>query len=137
MFIVGLGMFICHGHELPFISDLDVHAWMDGLCRGENCNTPSHYCNGSLTFWCVDNLNNSTCNVTADGNFTCSCLPGFAGAQCELTGTACGDGSYCYNNATCLGGGSCSCPSDWQGNANCSLASPEGLSSGGSHIKVI
>uniref|UniRef100_A0A7I4CAC6 EGF-like domain-containing protein n=1 Tax=Physcomitrium patens TaxID=3218 RepID=A0A7I4CAC6_PHYPA len=81
----------------------------------------------------LDNNNNSTCGKKEDGTPTCICQLGYSGDRCEFAGTLCGVG-YCYNNATCVDGKSCDCPLGWQGNANCTLATPE-KSSSGSGIK--
>jgi hypothetical protein len=117
-----------------------VRAWYECpslvVCRGQFCDKPSHYCSSvpGDPFYCVDNGGNSTCGLTADGSPTCNCLPGYAGDKCQFSGIECGIG-YCYNNATCTPSRSCDCPVEWQGNANCTLATDDG-SSHGSGIKV-
>ncbi|KAG0564553.1 hypothetical protein M758_8G116500 [Ceratodon purpureus] len=117
----------------------------DGNCRcvgndglqlafpgGEFCDQPSHYCSPTAPFYCIDNGGNSTCGLLGVTP-TCICLPGYTGDQCQYNGTACGIG-YCYNNATCTSSGTCACTPEWQGNANCTLATEDG-SSEGSGIK--
>ena len=107
------------------------------VCSGQFCNQTSHYCypeTPSDSFYCVDNGGNTTCGVV-NGAPACVCQPGYAGDKCQYAGIPCGVG-YCYNNATCANGATCDCPINWQGNANCTLASPEADSSGGHGIKV-
>lgn len=86
---------------------------------GQYCDTPRTMCDGSNTFWCENGL----CNEIIQGeNYTCVCKDGYTGDHCELEGTTCGD-FYCYHNGECNeGGGSCDCPADWQGSADCSTA---------------
>lgn len=45
-------------------------------------------------------VNSATCMNTGQGSYTCTCLPGFTGVNCELEMQEC-DSNPCRNGATC------------------------------------
>lgn len=45
-------------------------------------------------------LNGATCTNTGQGSYTCSCLPGFTGASCEIQVNEC-SGNPCRNGGSC------------------------------------
>lgn len=67
------------------------------------------FCNGLLLFafpdlnYCTHHkpcLNGATCTNTGQGSYTCSCLPGYTGASCEIQVSEC-SGSPCRNGGSC------------------------------------
>lgn len=45
-------------------------------------------------------LNGATCTNTGQGSYTCSCLPGYTGASCEVQVNEC-SGNPCRNGGSC------------------------------------
>ncbi len=45
-------------------------------------------------------LNGATCTNTGQGSYTCSCLPGYTGASCEIQVNEC-SGNPCRNGGSC------------------------------------
>uniref|UniRef100_T1I9M6 Delta-like protein n=1 Tax=Rhodnius prolixus TaxID=13249 RepID=T1I9M6_RHOPR len=78
------------------------------------------FCNQDLNF-CTNHKpcrHGGTCFNTGQGSYTCSCPPGYAGTDCEITVDGCTH-KPCLNGAKCIeeGRGSyrCECPSGWTG----------------------
>uniref|UniRef100_A0A667X2Z5 Delta-like protein n=1 Tax=Myripristis murdjan TaxID=586833 RepID=A0A667X2Z5_9TELE len=68
-------------------------------------------------------LNGATCTNTGQGSYTCSCLPGYAGASCEIQVNEC-SGNPCRNGGSCTDHDNtykCTCPPGFYGN-NCELS---------------
>ncbi|XP_048233403.1 uncharacterized protein LOC8261912 isoform X1 [Ricinus communis] len=86
---------------------------------GKHCDEEMIMCDGTNSFWCE---HGGKCVEIVQGeNYTCKCLPGFIGDHCEHSGKACGR-IHCFHEAKCLVEDEiCECPSDWKGNADCSL----------------
>uniref|UniRef100_A0A669DPK4 Delta-like protein n=1 Tax=Oreochromis niloticus TaxID=8128 RepID=A0A669DPK4_ORENI len=83
------------------------------------------FCNQDLNY-CTHHkpcLNGATCTNTGQGSYTCSCLPGYTGASCEIQVSEC-SGSPCRNGGSCTdndNGYKCTCPPGFYGN-NCELS---------------
>ncbi|XP_068597166.1 delta-like protein D [Brachionichthys hirsutus] len=83
------------------------------------------FCNQDLNY-CTHHRpcqNGATCTNTGQGSYTCSCLPGYTGASCEIQVSEC-SGSPCRNGGSCTdndNGYACSCPPGFYGN-NCALS---------------
>uniref|UniRef100_A0A7N5ZZW1 Delta-like protein n=1 Tax=Anabas testudineus TaxID=64144 RepID=A0A7N5ZZW1_ANATE len=83
------------------------------------------FCNQDLNY-CTHHkpcLNGATCTNTGQGSYTCSCLPGFTGASCEIQVDKC-SGNPCRNGGSCTdndSGYKCTCPPGFYGN-NCELS---------------
>ncbi len=45
-------------------------------------------------------LNGATCTNTGQGSYTCTCLPGYTGASCEIQVNEC-SGNPCRNGGSC------------------------------------
>ncbi|KAK9279432.1 hypothetical protein L1049_013111 [Liquidambar formosana] len=105
------------------ICDLpDPSTILDGdrpLLGGKFCDEEQIMCDGTNSFWCE---HGGTCEEIVQGeNYTCKCLPGYAGAHCEHLGMPCGR-IFCFHEAECLvEGDACKCPPDWEGTIDCSL----------------
>ncbi|XP_075531221.1 uncharacterized protein LOC142564201 [Dermacentor variabilis] len=78
------------------------------------------FCNQDLNY-CTNNRpcrHGGTCTNTGQGSYTCSCLPGYAGTDCELVqdpclASPCQNGGICRATdatATSAPGYTCSCP---------------------------
>jgi hypothetical protein len=75
----------------------------DSLCASDACH-PNPCING-------------TCNVTDDGGYVCTCIPGFIGEQCDEDIDEC-QGLLCLNGGSCEnvhGGFICHCPDGFHG----------------------
>nr|XP_020459274.1 delta-like protein 4 [Monopterus albus] len=62
-------------------------------------------------------VNGATCMNTGQGSYTCTCLPGFTGVNCELEMQEC-DSSPCRNGGICTNlekGYKCECPQGFEG----------------------
>ncbi|KAL3052736.1 hypothetical protein OYC64_005292 [Pagothenia borchgrevinki] len=62
-------------------------------------------------------VNGATCMNTGQGSYTCTCLPGFTGVNCELEMQEC-DSNPCRNGAICTNlesGYMCTCPQGFEG----------------------
>lgn len=46
-------------------------------------------------------LNGATCTNTGQGSYTCSCPPGYTGANCEIQVSEC-SGNPCRNGGSCI-----------------------------------
>uniref|UniRef100_A0A7N8Y1B5 Delta-like protein n=1 Tax=Mastacembelus armatus TaxID=205130 RepID=A0A7N8Y1B5_9TELE len=83
------------------------------------------FCNQDLNY-CTHHkpcLNGATCTNTGQGSYTCSCLPGFMGASCEIQVNKC-LGEPCHNGGSCTDNNNsykCTCPPGFYGN-NCELS---------------
>uniref|UniRef100_G3PUJ9 Delta-like protein n=1 Tax=Gasterosteus aculeatus aculeatus TaxID=481459 RepID=G3PUJ9_GASAC len=83
------------------------------------------FCNQDLNY-CTHHkpcLNGATCTNTGQGSYTCSCLPGYTGASCEIQVSEC-SGNPCRNGGSCSdndSGYKCTCPPGFYGN-NCELS---------------
>ncbi|KAJ7370855.1 biological adhesion [Desmophyllum pertusum] len=67
--------------------------------------------------------NGGTCLNLPEGNYTCSCKPGWTGKHCEVSGSPCVLSPLpCHNNGNCTvkddGSPQCECASGWNG-TNC------------------
>jgi hypothetical protein len=74
-------------------------------------------------------LNGATCNNLV-GNFSCSCVVGWEGKQCEINPNDCLMNEPCKNGASCkdrVGGFECACSLGWSG-ADCTMDVDECLS---------
>lgn len=61
--------------------------------------------------------NGATCMNTGEGSYTCTCLPGYTGTNCELLMQEC-DSKPCRNGGTCTNldrGYQCTCPPGFEG----------------------
>nr|KAF6504689.1 delta like canonical Notch ligand 1 [Rousettus aegyptiacus] len=82
--------------------------------------TPSPPCPPSDLNYCTHHKpcrNGATCTNTGQGSYTCSCRPGFAGANCEAETDECA-GKPCRNGGSCTdleNSYSCSCPPGFYG----------------------
>uniref|UniRef100_A0A8C7Y3T7 Delta-like protein n=1 Tax=Oryzias sinensis TaxID=183150 RepID=A0A8C7Y3T7_9TELE len=83
------------------------------------------FCNQDLNY-CTHHkpcLNGATCTNTGQGSYTCTCLPGYTGASCEIQVSEC-SGNPCRNGGSCSdneNGYKCACPPGFYGN-NCELS---------------
>ncbi|KAA8583203.1 hypothetical protein FQN60_015749, partial [Etheostoma spectabile] len=62
-------------------------------------------------------VNGATCMNTGQGSYTCTCLPGFTGVNCELEMQEC-DSNPCRNGGICTNldsGYMCTCPQGFEG----------------------
>ncbi|KAF6730339.1 Delta-like protein 4 [Oryzias melastigma] len=62
-------------------------------------------------------VNGATCMNTGQGSYTCTCLPGFSGVNCELVVKEC-DSNPCRNSGKCISLESsytCTCPQGYEG----------------------
>ncbi|XP_077247415.1 uncharacterized protein LOC143887196 [Tasmannia lanceolata] len=86
---------------------------------GRFCDEDQIMCDGTISFWCE---HGASCNEIVQGeNYTCNCLPGYAGLHCEHIGAPCGQ-IFCFHEAECLVEGDvCECPTGWKGSVDCSL----------------
>uniref|UniRef100_A0A8C6KIB9 Delta-like protein n=1 Tax=Nothobranchius furzeri TaxID=105023 RepID=A0A8C6KIB9_NOTFU len=83
------------------------------------------FCNQDLNY-CTHHkpcLNGATCTNTGQGSYTCSCPPGYTGANCEIQVSEC-SGNPCRNGGSCVDNDdsyTCTCPPGFYGN-NCELS---------------
>ncbi|XP_038147471.1 delta-like protein 4 [Cyprinodon tularosa] len=76
------------------------------------CDQDLHYCTNHKP--CA---NGATCMNTGEGHYTCACLPGFAGKNCDLEVREC-DSKPCHNGGRCEDsdtGYTCICPNGFEG----------------------
>ncbi|CAG10655.1 unnamed protein product, partial [Tetraodon nigroviridis] len=113
------------GWQGPSCDVCEVHP----SCKHGTCNEPWQcickqgwggiYCNQDLNY-CTHHkpcANGATCMNTGQGSYTCACLPGFTGVNCDLEIREC-DSQPCRNGGHCLdseNGYTCECPQGFEG----------------------
>eukprot|EP00271_Cylindrocystis_brebissonii_P014214 TRINITY_DN35496_c0_g1_i1.p1 TRINITY_DN35496_c0_g1~~TRINITY_DN35496_c0_g1_i1.p1 ORF type:complete len:284 (+),score=39.74 TRINITY_DN35496_c0_g1_i1:650-1501(+) len=93
--------------------------------RGLQCEMPATMCADTVDYYCAMY---STCDEIIQGEvYKCNnCTAPWGGMFCDEMGKECGSsGLRCYNGGSCRYS-SCNCPSEWRGNANCTLPTPPG-----------
>ncbi|XP_072033086.1 uncharacterized protein [Amphiura filiformis] len=81
------------------------------------CQSPAQISNQCSTLQPCQN--NANCVDLADGSYSCACLPGYIGTNCETVSSQCIAYQPCLNGAQCVdtanGGFTCACIGNFQG----------------------
>ncbi|KAK7925846.1 hypothetical protein WMY93_008156 [Mugilogobius chulae] len=116
---------ILNGWQGPFCDECKKYpACKHGTCEMPwQCNCQEGWggllCDQDLNF-CTHHqpcVNGATCMNSGQGSYTCTCLPGYTGKDCELLMQEC-DSAPCRNGGLCTNleqGYECSCPPGFEG----------------------